>query len=186
MTDDFIDTDASDTGLGAVLSQKQDGIEKDIAYYSHTWKCPERSYCVTRRELLAIIDSMAHFQYFLYGRPFSRLEAWPSQRLETKWWGFKIIVHAGRISHRNFGRKFSTKDEQHLQEADRFLQESITLERTNKWNQHPQHPNNKNELKTVPRTNQPPNRQQFGWKSSNWVLNCLKVAPLQTSRKTRS
>ena len=72
MMDEFVlDTDASDSGLGAVLSQRQNGIEKVIAYYSRTWKRPERSYCVTRRELLAIVDSMAHFHHFLYGRTFS-------------------------------------------------------------------------------------------------------------------
>ena len=47
MNEFVLDTDASDTGLGAVLSQRQNGTKKVIAYYSHTWKRPERSYCVT-------------------------------------------------------------------------------------------------------------------------------------------
>ena len=42
-TGDFIlDTDASNTGLGAVLSQIQDGIEKPICYYSKTFSAAER------------------------------------------------------------------------------------------------------------------------------------------------
>ena len=48
-----LDTDASDHGIGAVLSQFQDGVEKPIAFASRTLSKSERNYCVTRRELLA-------------------------------------------------------------------------------------------------------------------------------------
>ena len=50
-----LDTDASDHGIGAVLSQFQDGVEKPIAFASRTLSKSERNYCVTRRELLAIV-----------------------------------------------------------------------------------------------------------------------------------
>ena len=63
-----LDTDASLVGLGAVLSQIQNGTEKVIAYYSRSFSRVERSYCVTRRELLAIISSIRHFHHYLYGR----------------------------------------------------------------------------------------------------------------------
>ena len=47
-------TDASDTGIGAVLSQvKDDGSEVVTAYASRSLSRPERRYCVTRKELLA-------------------------------------------------------------------------------------------------------------------------------------
>lgn len=46
-----IDADASNDGMGAVLSQVQGGEEKVISYYSKTFSKPERRYCVTRREL---------------------------------------------------------------------------------------------------------------------------------------
>ena len=49
----ILDTDASAVGVGAVLSQVQEGKERVIAYYSKTLAPPERNYCVTRRELLA-------------------------------------------------------------------------------------------------------------------------------------
>ncbi|UYV73793.1 K02A2.6-like [Cordylochernes scorpioides] len=66
----ILDTDASNTGLGAVLSQTQDGVERVIAYFSKTLSKPERNYCVTRRELLAIVKSIEHFHHYLYGQKF--------------------------------------------------------------------------------------------------------------------
>jgi hypothetical protein len=66
----IIDTDASNTGMGAVLSQVQDGVEKVIAYFSKTLSKPERNYCATRKELLAIVTSIDHFHHYLYGRNF--------------------------------------------------------------------------------------------------------------------
>ena len=52
----ILDTDASDTGTGAVLSQSmEDGCEHVIAYASQVLTKPERHYCVTRRELLAVV-----------------------------------------------------------------------------------------------------------------------------------
>lgn len=64
----ILETDASNIGIGAVLSQKQDGIEKVIAYFSRVFSKSERNYCVTRRELLAIVDSMKSFRHYLLGQ----------------------------------------------------------------------------------------------------------------------
>ena len=66
-----LDTDASLTGVGAVLSQLQDGQEKVIAYYSCSLNKAERNYCVTRRELLAVIKAVRRFHPYLYGRAFT-------------------------------------------------------------------------------------------------------------------
>jgi len=66
----ILDTDASNIGIGAVLSQRQEGKEKVIAYYSRVLNKPEKNYCVTRRELLAIVDSLKFFRHYLLGRKF--------------------------------------------------------------------------------------------------------------------
>ncbi|KAL7883281.1 hypothetical protein SRHO_G00009390 [Serrasalmus rhombeus] len=65
-----VDTDASDHGLGAVLSQMQDGSERVIAYFSRRLDKAERNYCVTRRELLAVVEGLRHFRTYVYGVPF--------------------------------------------------------------------------------------------------------------------
>ncbi|GBN71653.1 Retrovirus-related Pol polyprotein from transposon 297 [Araneus ventricosus] len=68
---DFIlDTDASNEGIGAVLSQDIENEERVIAYFSKSLVKPERNYCVTRKELLAIVKSIEHFHHYFYGRKF--------------------------------------------------------------------------------------------------------------------
>ena len=67
----LLDTDASDTGIGAVLSQVQKGKECVIAYASRTLTKSERNYCVTRRELLAVVTFLQHFRPYLLGTPFT-------------------------------------------------------------------------------------------------------------------
>jgi hypothetical protein len=64
----ILDTDASNVGLGAVLSQIQDGVECVIGYYSRTLNKAKKNYCATRKELHAVVSSVKHFHHFLYGR----------------------------------------------------------------------------------------------------------------------
>ena len=67
----MLDTDASDVGIGAVLSQVQGGEERVIAYGSRVLTKAERNYCVTRRELLAVVHFTNHYRHFLLGRRFT-------------------------------------------------------------------------------------------------------------------
>ena len=66
--DYILDTDASGDGIGAVLSQVQHGEERVIAYASRKLSRAERNYCVTRRELLAVVVYLKQFRQYLYGR----------------------------------------------------------------------------------------------------------------------
>ena len=75
----ILDTDASATGIGAVLSQcHSDGKEEVIAYASRTLSKPERRYCTTRRELLAVVTFVKHFRAYLLGRLLSTHRPWVS------------------------------------------------------------------------------------------------------------
>ena len=71
LTDEFcLDTDASDYAIGAVRSQKQNDKERVVAYFSRTLTRSERNYCATRKEVLAMVKSIEHFNYYLYGQKF--------------------------------------------------------------------------------------------------------------------
>jgi len=65
-----LDTDASLTGLGAVLQQKQNEELKVIAYGSRCLSRSEQNYNTTRRELLAMICGFKQFRQFLLGKKF--------------------------------------------------------------------------------------------------------------------
>ena len=54
-----MDCDASNYGIGGVLSEVQDGGERVIAYYSHAPQESQRKYCTTKKELLALIASIS-------------------------------------------------------------------------------------------------------------------------------
>lgn len=66
----ILDTDASNCSIGAVLSQEINGNERVIAYASRTLSKTERRYCVTRKELLAVVHFIKHFRHYLYGKQF--------------------------------------------------------------------------------------------------------------------
>ena len=66
----ILDTDASNHDIGTVLSQVQDSVEKPIAFASRTLTKAERNYCVTRRELLTIVEFVKHFRHYLQGPKF--------------------------------------------------------------------------------------------------------------------
>ena len=71
----ILDTDASNYALGAVLSQLQPDengnlVERPIAYYSKRFNGAELHYCARRRELLAIVKSVKHFNPYVRGQKF--------------------------------------------------------------------------------------------------------------------
>ena len=66
----ILNTDASNIGIGAVLSQEQDGEEQVIAYASKWLDKRQGRYCVTRRELLAGVTFVQQFRHYLLGREF--------------------------------------------------------------------------------------------------------------------
>ena len=146
LTDEFcLDTDASEYAIGAVLSQKQNGKDKVVAYFSQTLSRSERNYCVTRKELLAVVKSIEHFNYYLYGQKFrvrtdhSALQ-WlmsfskPQEQLAR--WLEKLQIYEFTVEHRS-GSEHKNADallrrpcvEENCKQCkcyeERFLQEKV-------------------------------------------------------------
>jgi len=48
----------------------QDGVERPIAFASRSLNQAEKSYCTTRRELLAVVYALKQFRQYVLGRPF--------------------------------------------------------------------------------------------------------------------
>lgn len=68
---DFIlDVDASGVGIGGVLAQIQDEQERVISYGSRALNKAERNYCVTEKELLAVVFFVQYYRQYLLGRHF--------------------------------------------------------------------------------------------------------------------
>ena len=66
----ILDTDASNGAAGVALLQMVEGEECVVAYYSQTFSSPQQNYCVTRRELLAVVMAVNHFRPYLYSQEF--------------------------------------------------------------------------------------------------------------------
>ncbi len=67
----LLQTDASDTGLGAVLSQIQDGEEHPVIYISRKLTPAEQRYATVEKEALAVKWAVLELRYYLLGRKFT-------------------------------------------------------------------------------------------------------------------
>jgi hypothetical protein len=63
----ILNTDASRTALGAILSEVQDGVEKPIAYASRQTNRAEQSYRASELEMMALVLATKHFRCYLHG-----------------------------------------------------------------------------------------------------------------------
>ena len=112
----ILDTDASHEAVGAVLSQVQDEVEHVLGYFSKSLSKTERVYCVTRKELLAVVMALKHFHPYLYGRKVilrtdnsavSWMRSLKAPKGQTARWLERVaeydleVVHRARKSHGN-------------------------------------------------------------------------------------
>lgn len=78
-------TDASSYGLGAVLSQIQDGKEKVIAYHSRKLNPAEMKYPVHERELLSVVEAARAWRHYLWNRQFTiKTDNWANKHIQTQ------------------------------------------------------------------------------------------------------
>ena len=64
-------TDASNVGIGAVLSQlNEDGEDRPVAYFSRKLLPREKNFAAVDKGCLAIVDGIRHFQVYLTGVKF--------------------------------------------------------------------------------------------------------------------
>ena len=66
----YLQTDASNTGIGAVLMQKHDEKLFPVCYASKKLSSAERNYSTIEKECLAVVWGIKRFHLYLYGVPF--------------------------------------------------------------------------------------------------------------------
>ena len=68
----FLQTDASERGIGAVLSQvTAEGLEKPVAFFSRKLLPREARYSTVEKECLGVVAALKHFDAYLTGRNFT-------------------------------------------------------------------------------------------------------------------
>ena len=104
-----LQTDASDLGLGAVLTQYDSfGNERPISYASRPLTPREKAYSATEKEALAVVFAVDHFRVYLLGREFTLVTDHSALRwlhsVEPKGriarWVMQLQEHSFDIKHR--------------------------------------------------------------------------------------
>ena len=154
-------TDASNEGLGAVLSQKQDGKERIIACASRTLSTSEKNYSTTKKECLGVVWCIKYFRPYLLSNHFevitdhyslkwlrtmstesALLHRWSSELEEydftIKHRPGKLQGHADGLSRLPMGPRqgvmhFSEVPANNITEEHRQLQEAASGKEWPKW-----------------------------------------------------
>jgi len=64
-------TDASGLGIGGVLQVWRENTWEPAAFFSRQLRGAEQQYSTTEMEALAVVESINHFAYYLYGHAFN-------------------------------------------------------------------------------------------------------------------
>lgn len=105
----LLQTDASDVGIGAVLTQEIEGEERVVAYLSMKLTPAQQKYHVTERECLAVLMAIERFRPYIEGVHFTVMTdhaslLWlknlkdPTGRLAR--WALRLQGHSFTLIHR--------------------------------------------------------------------------------------
>ena len=112
-----LQTDASDVGIGAVLSQGGDQ-DQPIAYYSRKLVDREKNYSTVEKECLAIVLAVKAFSTYLLGKPFllqtdnralTCLQSFKDKNTRLTRWSLALQPYTSRVQHRK-GRDDANTD----------------------------------------------------------------------------
>ena len=120
-----LQVDASNRGLGAILSQQdKEGLEHPISYASRKLQPREEKLSTTEKECLGIVWAVELFRYYFFGRKF---------RLQTD---HNPLVWLNQVRDKNRKlRRWSVT----LQEYDMDVELELELARARKTPPHPHH-----------------------------------------------
>ena len=114
----IVQTDASDVGIGAVLSQVRDGEEHPVVYLSKKLNEHEKKYSIVEKECFAIKWAVEALRYYLVGRTFKLVTdhaplKWMCQNREknrrvTRWF-MSLQDYSFTVEHRP-GRQLGNAD----------------------------------------------------------------------------
>lgn len=104
-----IQCDASAFGVGSVLTQEQDGVERVIAYASRSLSAAERNYSTCEREILSLLHGCEIFRGYVQGVHFKVITDHASLRYLSKLsnptgrlsrWALRLSMFDFEIIHR--------------------------------------------------------------------------------------
>ena len=105
----ILQTDASDRGLGAVLTQQVEGVDRPVVYISRKLSQWETKYSTVEKECLAIRWAVGSLRYYLLGRPFTLCSdhaplQWLHRMKDTNaritWWYLALQPFNFKVVHR--------------------------------------------------------------------------------------
>ncbi|XP_055603742.1 uncharacterized protein LOC129751973 [Uranotaenia lowii] len=89
-----IESDASDTAVGAALTQEQEGETRIIAYFSKKLSRTQRAYASVEKECLGVLLAIENFRHYVEGSKFKVITD-----ARSLLWLFTIGIESGKARH---------------------------------------------------------------------------------------
>ena len=99
-------TDASDSSIGALLTQEVDGVYKPIYYLSHHLSNTQQKWPIIEKECYSIVFAIEKFRHFLEGKnfkifsdhnPLKYIQSAENKNAKLQRWAIKISAFGGKI-----------------------------------------------------------------------------------------